>query len=88
MRGNVFEGPTDFLQRALGAGMCRVETAKQMGQLGCADAGMVDDPRFEQVIDILGCLSLEYVDVNRGVEQQLGASRCRPSNHGQVCDRA
>lgn len=68
MIGDVIDRAPDFVQHCFGASVSGVETTKEMRHLGQTNSGMIDDPRFQQLIHAYGRAALENVDINTGVE--------------------
>jgi hypothetical protein len=51
-----------------------IEAAKEMGQLGQGDRGMVDDSHLQEEVDLLRRSSLEHIQIDAGVQEQLTTS--------------
>src|SRR3954454_7839882 len=71
MGGNVRDHASDFAQDAGGAPILRVETPEQVREFAQAHARVIVDSKLKQPVHAIGRSSLQQVDVDARVEQQL-----------------
>lgn len=77
MARHIVDDAADFAQHTFRPWMRRIEAAKQVRHLCQANSGVIQNPRFEQLVDARGSAALQHVDVDTGIENELRASRNR-----------
>ncbi len=73
MSGNILDSKSNPLEDPSRTRVRRIELTEQMREFGQADSRMIGYPGSKQILDAVGRASLQYVNIDAGIEQQLSS---------------